>query len=127
MPKVLKHSEQPYDGAILRALRAQAGIQSSQFAVELSAASGYKVLAPHISGYESGQRFVPDWLIESASKILSKRLKVAIDPMIFPEYTARRFTAAHAMNPREARKFIEYNVKFMDQRKRLIAAGTRAA
>jgi hypothetical protein len=126
MPKYVKHSQKPYDGAILRALRVQAGLQSVQFAAELASLSGMKVLAPHMSGYEAGSRFAPDWLIEGASRIFSKHLGQTIDPMLFPEYAARHLSGADVVDPQRLRKTTTYLNKFAPMRRRLIAAGRAA-
>lgn len=126
MPKIKKEQETPFDGAILRALRVQSGMQSTQFAAELSKVTGYAVLSPHISGYENGTRFVPDWLVEGACRILGKRLVKTIDPMLFPEYAARRITGAQTVSPSELRRTVSHINRFAPERRRLIAAGRAA-
>lgn len=127
MPKVVPHPPKPHDGAILRALRVQAGLQSTQFAAELSDLTGMSVLGPHISGYEAGTRFIPDWLVEGAARIFSKHIGKPIDPALFPDYWKRQFAASSAVEPREVRKQVSYYNKFAPERRRLLRAGLRTA
>lgn len=120
MPKIIPHPDRPYDGAILRALRIQAGLQSTQLAAELSDLTGKSVLGPHMSGYESGTRFVPDWLVEGAARIFSRHIGRPIDPALFPDYWKRQFANSDAVSPSEVRKQITYYTRFATERRRLL-------
>ena len=126
MPKFQKHADQPYDGAIWRALRSKAGLGSTVYAKRLSDLSGYRVSREHISGYEKGERLIPDALIEASARIFSETLG-NIDPMLFPEYASRQFSAAVAMDGAKARQFVAYTQKFASQRKELFTTGTQLA
>lgn len=127
MPKFQKHADKPYDGAIWRALRSSAALGSTVYAKRLSDLSGYRVSREHISGYEKGERLIPDALIEASARIFSETLGKNIDPMLFPEYAARQFSAEVAMDAQKARTFIAYTQKFSAQRKTLFTTGTQLA
>lgn len=127
MPKIKKEAIVPTDGAILRALRSQSGLMAIQYAAEVESLTHKSVMPPHVSGYESGARYVPDWLIEASCRIFSRHLGKPIDPHLFPGYASRRITSEEVADPRALRKVTTYINRFAPERRRLIRLGTRAA